>query len=226
MGVSILKEILSEYGINISNEAAEKLSFYIEKLLKAPFNLTSISDFRTAVHKHVADVLLPVRNIEGKLLDIGTGSGVVGVVLCAIFPIEAVLLDSSSKKIAWLRRITESIELPVVPIKRRAEHYTKVNRECFDFVSARAVAPLNILCEISSASCKVGGTLLFYKGSKWKEELKEAENALKTLHLEILDVVEYHLITNEKRALLKLRKTAPTPDCYPRRCGIPRKRPL
>jgi len=98
-----LKEILSEYGINISNEAAEKLSFYIEKLLKAPFNLTSISDFRTAVHKHVADVLLPVRNIEGKLLDIGTGSGVVGVVLCAIFPIEAVLLDSSSKKIAWLR---------------------------------------------------------------------------------------------------------------------------
>lgn len=221
-----MREILSEYGINISNKAVEKLSFYIEELLKAPFNLTSIIDFRTAVHKHVADVLLPVKRIEGKLLDIGTGSGVVGIVLCTIFPIEAVLLDSSSKKIAWLQRITESIELPAVPIKGRAEHYTKVNRECFDFVSARAVAPLNVLCEIASASCKVGGTLLFYKGSRWKEELREAENALKTLCLEVLEVVEYQLKTNEKRALLKLRKTAPTPDRYPRRCGIPRKRPL
>lgn len=221
-----MREILSEYGINISNKAVEKLSFYIEELLKAPFNLTSIIDFRTAVHKHVADVLLPVKRIEGKLLDIGTGSGVVGIVLCTIFPIEAVLLDSSSKKIAWLQRITESIELPAVPFKGRAEHYTKVNRECFDFVSARAVAPLNVLCEIASASCKVGGTLLFYKGSRWKEELREAENALKTLCLEVLEVVEYQLKTNEKRALLKLRKTAPTPNRYPRRCGIPRKRPL
>lgn len=221
------RSILTSYGISLSAEKLRLIVEYLLLLLEAPMNLSGIRDFEEAVHKHVADVLLPVNTLQGSLLDVGTGGGIVGVVLSVVHPVKGVLVDSSKKKISWLKGVVEKLALKDVEvICSRAESLGKDYRERFDHVTARAVAPLRILLELCVPFCKVGGYSLLYKGPNWIEEMKDAENALKILKVQLEEKTEYELFTGEKRVLLKLRKLEPTDPIYPRETKKIIKRPL
>lgn len=221
------RSILTSYGISVDAEKLDLIVEYLLLLLEAPMNLSGIRDFEEAVHKHVADVLLPVDTLRGSLLDVGTGGGIVGVVLSIVHPVKAVLVDSSKKKISWLKVVVEKLGLKDVEvICSRVESIEKDYRERFDHVTARAVAPLRILLELCVPFCKMGGYLLLYKGPNWFEEMKDAENALKILKVQLEEKTEYELSTGEKRVLLKLRKLEPTDPIYPRETKKIIKRPL
>jgi len=221
------KSILASYGISLNAEKLGLIVEYLLLLLEAPMNLSGVRDFEEAVHKHVADVLLPMNTLRGSLLDVGTGGGIVGVMLSIVHPVKAVLVDSSKKKTNWLKIIVEKLELKNVEvICSRVESLGKDYREKFDHVTARAVAPLRILLELCVPFCKVGGSLLLYKGPNWIEEMKDAENALKILKVQFEEKIEYELLTGEKRVFLKMRKLEPTDPIYPRETKKIIKRPL
>lgn len=221
------RSILTSYGISLSAEKLDLIVEYLLLLLEAPMNLSGIRDFEEAVHKHVVDVLSPIETLQGNLLDVGTGGGIVGVVLSIVHPVKAVLVDSSKKKTNWLKSAVEKLDLKNIEvICSRVESLEKDYREKFDHVTARAVAPLRILLELCVPFCRVEGSLLLYKGPNWIEEMKDAENALKILKVQLEEKIEYELFTGEKRVLLKLRKLEPTDPIYPRETKKIIKRPL
>ncbi len=220
-------EIFAEYGLNIENEKAEKLSRYIDRLINAPLNLTSIKDFDQAVHKHAVDVLLPMINLCGEVLDAGTGGGVPGIVYAIVFPVKVFLVDSTRKKIIWLQRIIKELEITnAETLCSRIEELGHEMRERFDVLTARALAELRITAELCAALCKINGRLLFYKGPKWRQEYRQAEHTLKVLGLELENVKEYFLKTGEQRSLLIFRKLRKTSEFFPRRISEILKKPL
>jgi len=224
-----VKNILLEYGLRFQEPQIEKVDKYIEELLGVPYNLTAHRDLDSAVHKNVVEILLPLKEeLKGTLLDVGSGNGVPGLILAIFFSkLKVVLLDSREKSVNFLRGVIEKLDLGnVSAVKERAENFSRERREEFDYVTARAVARLNVLVEICTPALKTGGKLLFYKGPSYIEELKEAQRAMKELKVELEEVREYSLKTGERRALLILRKYESSPEKYPRRVGVPFKRPL
>lgn len=166
------------------------------------------------------------------------------------------LLDSLEKRVGFLNDVINTLNLEdICAIHSRAEdlinqkspeiqdschtqiHDSRKNvikspdnntyREHFDLVVSRAVAKLNILCEYALPYLKVGGSFIAYKAESAEEEAKEAGNALKILGGEIADIKEFTLPSSDySRTLIRIQKTGPTPDKYPRRSGIPSKKPL
>lgn len=222
-----LREILKSYGIDMNEQKIELIARYLLLLIDAPINVSGIEDFESAVHKHVVDVLLPVSWLEGRLLDVGTGGGVPGVVLSIVYPITSVLVDSSKRKTAWLSNTIEKLGLKNVEVVcERIENLADRYRESFDYVTARAVAPLRILFELCAPFCKINGLLLLYKGPNWPEEMTQAKRAAEILKVQLEESVEYRLSGGERRVLLKFRKFAPTEKTYPRETKKILKRPL
>lgn len=222
-----VREILRSYSLNLDEQKIELIARYLSLLINAPLNLSSIEDFESAVHKHVADVLLPIGWLEGRLLDVGTGGGIPGVILSIVYPITSVLVDSSKKKTAWLSNTVETLGLKNVEVVcSRIENLADRYRESFDYVTARAVAPLRILLELCAPFCKLDGLLLLYKGPSWPEEMLQARRAAEILKVQLEESVEYKLSSGERRVLLKFRKFAPTERTYPRETKKILKRPL
>lgn len=222
-----MKSILTSYGISLSEEKTKLIVEYLSLLLEAPMNLSGIEEFEEAVHKHVADVLLPTKMLQGNLLDVGTGGGIPGLILSIAYPVKSVLVDSSRKKTIWLEKAVEKLNLKNVEVVcSRVESLGETFRETFDYVTARAVAPLRVLLELCVPFCKVKGILLLYKGPNWMEEMKESRNALKVLNVQLEEKIEYKLFTGENRVLLKFRKLLPTDPIYPRETRKIIKRPL
>lgn len=225
--MSRILQIFAEYGLSIESEKADKLSRYINFLINAPLNLTSIKDFDQAVHKHVIDVLLPLTTLSGEILDVGTGGGIPGLVYAIVFPVKVLLVDSTRKKITWLENIIKKLKITNAEVLcSRVEELGNNMRERFDILAARALAELRITIELCAAFCKVGGKLLLYKGPKWQQEYKEAERTLKVLGLELEKVEEYSLRTGEQRVLLIFRKLKRTDESFPRRMSEILKKPL
>lgn len=222
-----VESILKSYGLNLEREKIELIARYLQLLIEAPMNLSGINDFELAVHKHVADVLLPIQHLEGSLLDVGTGGGVPGVILSIVYPVKSVLVDSSTKKTTWLSSVVRELGLNNIEvICARVENLAQRYRERFDYVTARAVAPLRILLELCAPFCRVDGFLLLYKGPNWIEEATQAKRAAEILKVQLEQVVEYKLSSGESRALLKFKKFAPTEEIYPRSTKKILKRPL
>jgi len=228
--MDLLKNALQEYGLYFEELQVKKTFHYLKELLKAPCNLTALRKLDSAVHKNVAEILIPLKNenLNGSLLDVGSGNGVPGLILAIFFPkLKVTLLDSRKKSVRFLEHVVRELNLGnVTVVKERAESFSREHREEYDYVTARAVARLNILVEICAPALKVGGRLLFYKGPSFEEELKEAGKALSELKVELEKVRKYTLKTGERRCLLVLKKMDRSPEKYPRRVGIPFKRPL
>ncbi|MDK2923013.1 MAG: rRNA (guanine527-N7)-methyltransferase [Pseudothermotoga sp.] len=218
---------MKSYGIDLNEQKNELIARYLSLLISAPVNVSGIEDFESAVHKHVVDVLLPIESLEGKLLDVGTGGGVPGVVLSIVYPVASVLVDSSKKKTVWLSNTIEKLGLKNVEVVcERIENLADRYRESFDYVTARAVASLRVLLELCAPFCRVNGLLLLYKGPNWPEEMTQARRAAEILKVQLEESVEYKLSGGERRALLKFRKFAPTEKTYPRDTKKIMKRPL
>jgi len=232
-----LKEGIEALDIPYSSEQLQQLweyyLFFIEENKK--YNLSTITEPEAVIKKHFLDslVILKQLNFESRKrwLDIGTGAGFPGMVLKLFLPGDSFyLLDSSAKKVNFLNQLIFKLDLKGIDATHgRAEDLAQLEewRGSFDYLCSRAVASLNVLLEYAVPFLKIGGFAYLYKGPEHEKEINEAEAALNILEAEIKEIIELDVPGLEaERYLIVVKKSAETPEKYPRRAGIPQKRPL
>jgi 16S rRNA (guanine527-N7)-methyltransferase len=196
-------------------------------------NLVSRKNTEKEVDKHIEDSLMVLDfiSLEGKkVLDIGSGAGFPGLVLALYCPGSRFsLLEASIKKASFLKKVKTELELENTDILcRRVEELGQDIdfREKFDICTCRGVAAMNILLEYGLPLLHMEGKMIMWKGRNFEREIGLSENALKILGGKIVDVFSYNLMGERDRALVVVQKKEMTADRYPRRVGIPEKRPL
>ena len=183
---SLLREGLSGWGL--AADAAPRLLEFSDRLLEKNrvMNLTAITDPVDVVTLHLLDcaALLRMENFRGKrVVDVGTGAGFPGMPLRLLEPdFDLTLLDSLGKRVAFLQEVCNAMALQrVTCVHARAEEFAAQERERFDLAVSRAVAPLNVLCELSLPLVRVGGSFLAMKSVDCAEELQSAKSAISQL---------------------------------------------
>ena len=157
-----------------------------------------------------------------RIIDIGTGAGFPGIPLKIMRPdIELTLLDSSMKKIDFIKNTTEKMGLDVKLICSRAEEAVSNHRESFDFVTSRVVASLAVLAELCVPYLRVGGIFAAWKGESYMQELENAKTALDTLCCSVTKCCKVG-----RGAIIFIEKQKPTQDFYPRRFAKIKSSPL
>lgn len=216
--------------VELTAAQRSQLERFLQLLLDANtrFNLTALRDPGVAWQRHIVESLrlLPLLGEAESLLDVGSGGGLPGMVLAIARPELAVtLLEASTKKARFLTEARDALGLGNVNVDcRRAEDAAAPGeplREHFDLATARAVAALPVLLELTVPFLRVGGRVLAVKGERAHEELAAAAGALRALHVE-LEKAERH----PSATVLLLVKRAATPELYPRRPGEPERKPL
>jgi len=226
----VLKKLCETYGIKISENQISKLEEFVRRLVTAPFNLTAVRDFRSALIKHVVEVLLPLRDtsVRGKIIDVGTGGGIPAIPVAVWYGEAAHVwaLESVRKKTRFLQEVIESLELKVDILHGRAEELGRGDlREKFDIAFSRALGPLPVALELMAPFVKVEGKLYIYSGRSVNEELPKVQRALNELGLKLQKSLSYTVEERELRLLI-LIKLRSTPKRYPRRFSAIEKRPL
>jgi 16S rRNA (guanine527-N7)-methyltransferase len=198
--------------------------------------LVSRGDVDAIETRHFAESLALCAALEERRLlaspavDVGSGAGFPGMVVKVLRPeIEITLLEANQKKAAFLERTSAELRLDCEVLAVRAEDAGRDagHRGKYRLALARAVAPLPVLLEYALPLLATGGTLAAPKGSAAAREMAAAENALRELGGEVIEAVALPVEAGGPMPILVLvRKTAETPERYPRRAGIPRKRPL
>lgn len=196
-------------------------------------NLISRQASGEDIMMHVEDslALQDFASLSGqKVIDIGSGGGFPGLILAMAEPEgDFTLLESDQKKSEFLKEEIGRLDLMncQVAVVRAEEAGQDVKmREQYDCCTARAVAELRILLEYALPMLKVGGTAYFWKGRRWQEELNQAENAMESLGGRLKASHEYLWSNGVSRMLLVVEKAKPGPAKYPRRVGVPARRPL
>ncbi len=200
-------------------------------------NLTTVTEWDQVQQRHFLDSLslsevIAAHNLEScRFVDIGSGAGLPGIPIKIAFPrTTGTLVDSTAKKVRFLRSVIESLPLPdVEALHGRAEELAHLPdlREKFDLVVARAVAPMAVLAELTLPFCRPGGHVVVHKTSSAGGEIDDAQYAIDTLGGEVREIIGGEQDSSDsERLLLVIAKTGPTPASYPRRPGIPAKRPL
>ena len=222
------EELQVRHGLDA--KAIERFRVYA-RLLKEwneKINLTSIVEEGEVIEKHFDDCLIALRSVPNDVIsicDIGSGAGFPGLVFAIARPVaKLTLVDATGKKCRFLEEVSKELGLDNVRVLNlRAEDFKE--RETFDLVTARAVAPLQILLEITAPFAKVGGHILTLKGAKGEEELKASSKALKTLGLK-LEKTDSLELEEGKRINLLFVKNEKTSPKYPRDWGSIQKKPL
>lgn len=222
----LLQSEAEKIGVDLGEYGADRFDSYAERLVRwnEHVNLTAITEPDDIVIKHFIDCLYIMKYVafkkDEKLVDVGTGAGFPGMPLLIANPdLDVTFVDSMEKRIGFLRDVLKNIGLTGTRIHERAEVVGKDAdyREKFDYATARAVAPLNVLCEYCLPLVKVGGLFVSLKGSSGMEELKAAENAINVLGGEVAKAVEYQLPNGDGRSIIIIRKISQTPTKYPRK---------
>lgn len=224
-------------GIKLSAQQLELLEEYEKELQvwNQRMSLTAIDESDQIRTKHFLDSfssLLVMRNTALKsLIDIGTGAGFPGIPLKIILPeTEVLLVDSVHKKTDFCRHIIDHLQLKGINVVHdRVERLGRDSRyrEQFDWGVARAVAQLSTLAEYLLPFVRIGGKMLAMKGEQGPFEAQKAATALGLLGGELQAVKKVTLPgVTEERFLITIAKKAVTPDKYPRRVGVPGKKPL
>lgn len=233
--IKLLEQGSNELGIVLNEEQIRLLMEYSALVLEwnEGVNLTSIVESKDFVIKHLIDSLtgVPFLADQGKLVDIGSGAGFPGIPLKIFYPgLEVWLVESVKKKSEFLKTAVGALGIEgVTVVWGRAEELGQdpAFRETFDFAATRAVSELAVISEYSLPLLKVQGVFVAYKGDKVEEELLDGEAAIATLGGAVEAVCKVKLpFIGDGRTLIKVVKQEPTPDKYPRRTGIPAKRPL
>ncbi|MHD0317965.1 16S rRNA (guanine(527)-N(7))-methyltransferase RsmG [Fusobacterium sp. THCT1E2] len=229
-----LVEGIKKLNIEYTDKKVDDLVKYLGLLIEynSHTNLTALRDEKSIIEKHFLDSLLLqnlIKNRSKKAIDIGTGAGFPGMVLAIFNPdIEFTLMDSIGKKTKFLELVKEDLELNNVNVvTSRAEDYINdENRETYDLGLCRGVSKLGTILEYIIPFLKVNGEFLSQKMEGTGEEA-EAENALNILKSKIIEIYNLQLpFSKDSRVVIKIEKTASNDKKYPRRAGIPLKRPL
>lgn len=233
----ILQNGAEAIGVELDqNQLSQFVEFY-ETMLdwNTRANLTSITKWEEVLVKHFLDSLTvslgtPNGIKAGCLVDVGSGAGFPGIPLKIAFPfLTTTLVEATGKKTAFLHHVKESLCIDLNILTGRAEtlaHKAEF-RGGFDFVVSRAVASISVLAELCLPFCKTGGTMIAQKKGEIESEIYSAQNAIETMGGKLKKVMPVHIDGMGKdRSLILIQKTGDTPISYPRRPGIPNKRPL
>ena len=237
MKPEIFYQDLAKLGFELTDLQKKQFQDYFRLLVEwnQKINLTAITAEEEVYLKHFYDSLAPilqgyVLNEPISLLDIGAGAGFPSLPMKILFPqLEVTIIDSLNKRIQFLHLLAEELGLEGVHFYHgRAEDFAqdKQFRAQFDLVTARAVARMQVLSELTIPFLKVGGRLIALKASSAEDELHQAKNALNLLFAKVLENVDDQLPNGDPRTLTIVEKKKETPNKYPRKAGVPNKRPL
>ncbi len=226
--------------LTATQQAAFQL--YYEELVawNQQFNLTAIIDYDQVQIRHFLDSLsclladetrIALKRPGARFIDVGAGAGFPGIPLKLVHPTARLtLLEATGKKVTFLEHLIQQLGLQTATaIKARAEElaHDLDHREQYDLALARAVAELPVVAEYTLPFCKVGGWVVAQKGEAGAAEAWTAERAITRLGGELRRVIHVELPgLPEDRSLIVIEKVCPTPMTFPRRSGIPAKRPL
>lgn len=226
-------EELKKINIDITDEQLSKLEKYYEMLIEynKVMNLTGITEKEEVYLKHFYDSLtinkiIDLKNVD-TLCDLGSGAGFPGVVIKILFPnIKITLVDSLNKRINFLNEVIKELNLNnIVAIHSRIEDYALDHNEEYDVVTARAVAPINILLELGVRLVKVDKYFIAMKGNIENEP--NYTSCIEKLNLQEKDKIVFSLpIENSTRTLIKFVKKNSTNKLFPRKFSDIKKRPL
>lgn len=231
------KELLlygaKEYGLEMTDLVADRFIWYLGLIEEKNevMNLTAIRDPHQAVRLHFLDALAISANLNlsgRSVIDIGCELGIPGMALKLYDDtISLTLLDSLGKRIDFLREVCGLLGVTAECVHARAEEYVKEKRESFDVAVSRAVAELNILCELSLPYVRIGGIFCAMKASGSDEEIETAAGGIKTLGGTLLDVLSYEIPdTDVTHRLVIIEKIHSTDRRYPRQFAKIRRKPL
>ena len=229
--LTTLSEGLPRLGLDLSEDTKVALCAFGEGVVKQNevMNLTAITEPQEVAKLHLLDslTLLTIADFRGKtVIDVGCGAGFPGVPIKIACPeMKLTLLDSLGKRMHWLSGFLPELGVTAQCVTARAEEAVATRREQYDYATSRAVARLNVLLELTAPYVKVGGAVLAMKGTAAKEELAEAQNAIRRLGLKLEQVKEFP-IEDTAHTVIVLRKIAPTPAQYPRRYAKIKQSPL
>lgn len=230
-------QVLIEHGITLTDKQKKQFETYFRLLVEwnEKINLTAITDKEEVYLKHFYDSIAPILqgyidNSPLSILDIGAGAGFPSIPMKILYPeIDITIIDSLNKRINFLNILANELELSGVHFFHgRAEDFgqDKVFRSKFDIVTARAVARMQVLAELTIPFLKVNGRLIALKAAAAEEELISAEKALKTLFSQVTVNKNYKLPNGDDRNITIVSKKKETPNKYPRKAGTPNKKPL
>lgn len=222
-------ELLKTLEIDINDKQLDQFDDYYTLLIEwnKKINLTAITEKDEVYLKHFYDSICLIKahklNAES-ILDVGSGAGFPSIPLKIIFPdLKITIIDSLNKRIKFLKELTQALNIDVELIHGRAEELNHHNQ--YDIVTARAVAPLNILTELCLPFVKVNGYFLPLKSQNFTEEAKSITKALHILGGKIEEVIDYSYADNT-RIIPKIKKTHKTAIKYPRAFSKIKKSPL
>jgi 16S rRNA (guanine527-N7)-methyltransferase len=227
-------------GFRLSAKQLEQFQSYYRELVdwNKQLNLTAITDYEKVQVQHFLDSLTVVQALEQpvaegdfSVIDVGSGAGMPGVPLKIVLPeIHLVLLEATGKKARFLSHLSHRLGLENVEILTgRAEEVAPDARfrERFELVLSRAVASLPSLVELTLPFCMVGGSFIAQKKGDIEPEIEQSARAIELLGGRLREVKRVELSElDDSRYLVIIDKVAPTPPKYPRRPGMPEKRPL
>ena len=231
----VLERGLGELRLPAGADVLSRFRVYYDALSRANavMNLTAITGEDETARKHFLDCAAPLLlfPMEGaSLVDVGSGAGFPGLPLKLLCPsLRLTLLDSQRKRVDFLRKVCGALSLSDVEcVHARAEELAPVaRREKYDYAASRAVARLNVLCELCLPFVKPGGAFLALKGPAAGEELAEAERAIPALGGTLERVFEYAVPGEALRHnVVVIRKTGPAPEQYPRSFAQIKRNPL
>jgi len=221
----LLRTEAAKLGITLADKMFEEFLLYTDVLLEwnGKMNLTAIVQPEEIAVKHYIDSLLLIAAHDiphgAAVIDIGSGAGFPGIPLKIARPdINLSLLDSQNKRLRFLETLSENLGQDNRLIHGRAEElaHDMLLRERFDVATARAVAPLALLCELCLAYVKKDGVFLAMKGAQARRELEDAATAIERMGARMEDIRDYSLNETEARSIIIIRKISQTSTGLPR----------
>lgn len=232
-----LQQAADAYGLTLSDKQQQQFQRYFELLLEwnQHINLTAITAPQDVAVKHMIDSLSCFHTDYIKpgdtMIDVGTGAGFPGLPLKIFYPqAKLILLDSLQKRLKFLDTVVQELALTdVTLVHARAEEAGQQasHRGQYQIALSRAVARLNVLVELCLPFVRPGGYFIALKGAQYQEEIAESQKALSVLGGKLVEVRPVKLPgLDDKRAVIYIKKVSATPKAYPRRPGLPEKKPL
>jgi 16S rRNA (guanine527-N7)-methyltransferase len=229
-------KVMEKYSLEFEHNVKNKLIKYIEILLNYPVNLTAIKNYDDAFENHLVDVILPLKKFDllknvNHLVDVGSGGGIPGIVWAILYPeIKVNLVESVGKKTKALEHFKNKLDLKNIFVhNERIEEFGQKNRNKFDVATCRALARTDIALEYTIPLINKKGKVILFKGKNYDEEKHYEKRALEILDSSIQNLYDYTYSTEEEqkqRVIIVYNKKENNIKDYPRKNGIPSKKPL